>query len=391
MSRESRYAAWKRGAFSVAAILLGFALAMLVLEVGVRLLSPAWLDQRMRELNVGESFEGGSDRNWPAVMENRRFRQFPAHARFTARHYEYEHVVTIDELGGRVTESGETPRALVPFVGDSFAFGLGVEDSQTFLSLFGSRASFRLLNLGIPGSALHDHLDIVRMRHEELGEPELYVFTVFKGNDLSDVWARHERPRGSGQQGGLAFRANVFVFHNPLLKRSYSIQYARQKALALMNRGGPGYMQPVFRAMRTDREYLEESLFHWREELKRLRTVSASREFRYLFVLIPDVHQLDRRRLVAKAESYGLTGEQFDPERLSRAFNQTLDEFGVKYFDLEPCIAEAMTDGLFYIQDNHFTESGHAVAAQCLLDSGLMEEIEERLAASAASGEPISR
>jgi len=390
-SKESRFRGRKRRAFTVAAVFLGFSLAVLVLEGGLRLFSPAWLDQRMRELNAGESFEGGSDRNWPAVMENGRFREFPAHARFTARHYEYEHAVTIDELGGRVTSSGEASHALIPFVGDSFLFGLGVEDSQTFLSLLASSASYRLLNLGIPGSALHDHLDIVQMRHASLGEPELYVFTVFKGNDLSDVLARHERPRDSAQQRGLAFRANVFVFHNPLLKRSYSIQYVRQKVLSLMNRGGPGYMQPVFRAMRTDREYLQASLFHWREELKRLRVVAASRGFRYLFVLIPDVHQLDRQRRVAKAESYGLEEQDLDPDRLSRAFNETLDELGVTYFDLEPCIAEAMTDGLYYIQDNHFTASGHAIAGRCLLDSGLMQEIEDELAASGASGGRTSR
>lgn len=382
---------WKKRLFASVTIVLGVTLALLILEVGLRLFSPAWLEQRMRELNAGESYEVGSDQEWPAIMENGRFRQFPPHSAFTVRHYEYEHGVTTDELGGRTTPYGSAPGALVPFVGDSFTFGLGVDDSETFLSLLAPESASRLVNLGVPGSALHDHLNIVQMRHVELGSPALYVFTVFMGNDLSDVRARHRRPSdGAPPNEGWAFRANVFVFHHPLLKQLYWIQYSRQKVLALMNRGGTGYMQPVFQAMRTDRAYLEDSLVHWRDELERLSVAADTRGFRYLFVLIPDVHQLDRQRLAAKAESYGLEGA-LDPGRLSRAFTGTLDDFGVPYFDLEPCLAQAMTEGLFYVQDNHFTAAGHAAAAACIRESGLMEAIGAELALSGGIEESTAK
>lgn len=383
-SRERPGTPWKRRLFGAVAILLGTTLALLILEVGLRLLSPVWLEQRMRELNAGESHDVGSDQRWPFVKENGHFRQFPPRASFTVHHYEYQHEVTIDELGGRTTPYPPSPEALIPVVGDSFAFGLGVEDPETFVSLLAAQSPYRWVNLGIPGSALHDHLNIVQMRHAELGSPPLYVFTVFMGNDLSDVVARHQRSSASGSVGGgLGFRANLFVFHNPLLKQLYAIQFLRQKVLALMNRGGTGYMQPVFQMMRTDRPHLEDALVHWREELKRLEVVAARRGFRYFFVLIPDVHQIDPQRLAAKAASYGLGVGDLDPGRLSRAFTETLDEFGVPYFDIEPCLSEAMTAGSFYVQDNHFTAAGHAQAARCILQSGLMEAVAATLPSSA--------
>lgn len=390
MKRSEPRKARKR-LFAVATIIVSTALALLVVEAGLRLFAPAWLERRMLELNAG-AYEAGSDRDWPVLIENGRFRQYPPLSVFTARHYEYVHGVTIDELGGRVTPHGTAPEALVPVVGDSFTFGLGVEDSETFVSLLAPDSPYRLVNLGVPGSALHDHLNIVQMRHEELGEPELYVFVVFMGNDLSDVRARHLISSGGAPDNGtLAFRANVFVFHHPLLKQLYAIQYARQKALALMNRGDNAYMRPVFRAMRTDRSYLEGSLIHWRAELERLALVAGTRGFRYLVVLIPDVHQLDGQRLVAKAESYGLENDKLDPGQLSRAYTGALEDSGVTYFNLEQCLAEAMTEGLFYVQDNHFTAAGHAVAAECIRQSGLMDAIAAGLTSSTRSGEQTAR
>ncbi len=382
---------WRRRLIAVTVVLLGAVMGLAVLETGLRVSTPAWLGQRMQELNAGEPLENGSDGNWRAILEAGRFRQFEPYARFTVRHAEYRHGVTIDELGGRYTPPGADPSVLVPFVGDSFTFGLGVEDSETFISRIAPETPYRLLNLGVPGSGLRDHLDIVQMRHAELGRPALYVFVVFMGNDLDDVRARYERARGSARpEDGLAFRANLLVFNNPLLKRSYVIQYARQKLLALINRGGSGYMQPVFRAMRTDRPYLEDSMVYWRQELERLRTVAGTLGFRYLLVLIPDVHQLDDQRRAAKAESYGLADGRLDPGRVSRAFAGALDDLEVPYFDLEPCLSKSAPDGLFYVQDNHFTAAGHALAGRCILDSGLPEAIAATMRAAAAEGRPAA-
>lgn len=350
--------------FRVAAAGLALGLCLLLLEAGLRLAPPAWLAQRMRELSPGRHTRPGTDRQWPVVRENGRFRQFVPGSSFVARHYEYEHAITIDELGGRLTPYSFAYDRLVPFYGDSFTLGLGVDDSETFLALLADHSRHRLLNLGVTGSGLHDHLNVLPLRHHELGSPSHYVFVLFLGNDLDDIRARHGRPSASHDR---LWRANTAVTHHPVLNKLYLLQFLRRSALAALQRGRRGYMQPVFRAMRTDLEYLDESLVYLRLELERLRQISTELGFDFFFVLIPDVYQLDHRRLEYKAKSLGLDPSALDPERPTRAVSVALHDLRIQHVDLEPCLAEGWTDGLYYLQDTHLTAAGHARAAECLL------------------------
>ena len=366
--------------FAATAMLLGFVVSILALETVLRLLPPAWLEQRMRELNAGEPYQAGTDQGWPIVIEGRAFRQFVPGSSFTVSHAEYRHGVTIDELGGRATPHNADATGFVPFMGDSFTFGVGVEDHETFVSLIAAEAESprRLLNLGVTGTALHNQLDTLELRHDELGRPAFYVFSLFMGNDLTNIRRHYQgsaidasTPGGPRRRRWL-WQANIFVYNHPLLKQLYAIQFLRQKALRVMNRGDDGFMDPVFLGMRTDLDYLESSLAFLRRELARLTDVSNRLGFDVVFILIPDVRQLDASRRAGKARSLGLDPETLDPDRITRAISQALNEVEIPYLDLGPCLLEAAVDTLYYTKDNHFTAAGHALAARCILESRLL-------------------
>lgn len=384
MSGVRQRPTFNRPSLRLGALLLSTLLSLVILEIGLRVVTPGWLDLRMRELNAGEPFEAGTDQAWPAIREDGAFRQFAPGSTFMLRHEEYEHAATIDDLGGRVTPYRPDNHTLIPFLGDSFTFGLGVEDSETFLTLIAPALHGRGLNLGVPGSGLHDQLNIVEMRHEELGAPGTYVFVLFMGNDLTDIRKRHERAAAlrtglevdDGQ--GLLWRANTYVVKHPLLKQLYVIQFLRQQALLWVLRDRTAYREPVFLAMRTDSSYLEDSVVYLRAELARLAAMSRALDFGYVFILLPDVHQLDDARRSGKATSVGLTDVQLDPDRLTLAIHAALDEFESHYTDVTPCLSRAMTEGLFYLHDNHFTRTGHAVAAKCLSQATVLSPLFEK-------------
>lgn len=370
----------RRRLFAATAMLLGFGAALVILEVGLRLAPPAWLAQRMTELNAGAlpGGETGTDRGWPIVLEGDAFRQFEPHSSFRVRHYEYDHGVNIDEFGARTTPYPADHSTLVPILGDSFTFGVGVEDDKTFVSRLSTSLSFesaRLLNLGMTGTALHNHLDTLELRHEELGRPGHYVLCLFMGNDLTNLWRHYQRSTldvsSSGGKGRRwLWRANVFVYHHPLLKKFFALQFLRQKLLALLNRGDRGFMDPVFLAMRRDLSYLEDSVGYLRQELTRLKEISSRLGFEAHFILIPDVLQLDAGRLAGKAESLGLDPDALAPERIATVIAQALDEFQLPYLDIGPCLSSLEIGELYYTQDSHFTAAGHALAARCILKSG---------------------
>ena len=161
------------------------------------------------------------------------------------------------------------------------------------------------------------------------------------------------------------------MVRNALLKQLYSVQFLRQKLLTVMNRGASGFMDPVFLAMR-DPRYLEDSMVFLRKELERLQRISSRLAFDYVVILIPDVHQIDARRLAGKARALGLNPQELEADGITRAISRALDDLQIPYADLGPCLSEASVGELCYTRDTHFTAAGHARAARCILKSGLL-------------------
>ena len=135
-------------------------------------------------------------------------------------------------------------------------------------------------------------------------------------------------------------------------------------------------MNPIFQAMRTDTRYLEESVKYFREELTQLKEISRRLHFEYVFVLIPDVHQVDPRRFEVKAEYYGLDARNLEQKRVSRKISAALKDFGIPNIDISECVSDAESpDRLYFVQDNHFTAAGHEIAAACMFREELMKMI----------------
>ena len=138
-----------------------------------------------------------------------------------------------------------------------------------------------------------------------------------------------------------------------------------------MNRGSRGFMDPVFQAMR-DPAWVEDSVIFLRKELSRLRELSIDLDFDAVAILIPDVHQLDSPRRSGKARAIGLDPAGLDAEGLTRAVSRALEDFAVPYVELGACLSRVPVGQLYYTRDTHFTPAGHARAAQCVRESGLL-------------------
>ncbi len=74
-------------------------------------------------------------------------------SRDSARTFDYNVTYTIDAEGRRVTPSPAEPRATIVLAGDSFTFGIGVEDRETYAYLLGARywPDVKVVNAGVGG------------------------------------------------------------------------------------------------------------------------------------------------------------------------------------------------------------------------------------------------
>ena len=372
-------------------VLAGLLFSLLVVEGVLRALGPEWLRLRMREINAGQQVFFDSDEGWPLECSNTGCFRFTPGSRFRVVTREYRHSVAIDEHGARATSapiSGEAPTG--PFLGDSFTFGIGVEDAETFVSLLDTGSTMDFLNLGILANSLPQQIDIVEMRHSELGSPSLYVFAFFVGNDFQNLVeskygvdvqmfsASDDSPEPLyptlSSRFDLLWRINEYVLHNPVLKRLYLLQWTRHKALMLMNRASADLMDPIFLIMRIDKPHLIHAQKYLEQELRRLKDTARELNFDFAFVILPDRHQINSDLREVKRAYYGLSAEKIDPTLPNRALAAALETHAVPYVDVIDCMAARDdVEALYYSLDNHFTAHGHRAAAECM--SAGMEEI----------------
>ena len=105
---------------------------------------------------------------------------------------EYDAVTTITQKGYRIPEAGDNPQII--FLGDSFTFGQGLSDEQTFPFLFCKSFPISCANLGVPGASTTSELDrLEEFLASEEWSPQhvlLFIFAMTNflgaGNDLYD-------------------------------------------------------------------------------------------------------------------------------------------------------------------------------------------------------------
>jgi len=372
----------KQWLLNLGALVFGICLMAAILELCTRFIAPDWLNYRMEVLNAGklDAAELGSDANWPVVKENGVFKNFKPNSSFHVNHYEYSHVANIDSFGARTSGSCHLDMGnhIIPFMGDSFTFGVGAKDNETYVSLLNDKTDQCILNLGLPGSALEQQLDVVRLRHEELGEPHLYVFNVFLGNDISF----HKDSKSITREMNIAStssksatdqllaKVNDWVYHNPLIKKSYFIQYVRAKMVILYNnirtrKKEFKLVNPIFHAMNRDYErYMKEFIAG---EMQELEALAEQKQFNYVFIVLPDIYQVYEELRHHQIKYYGFGEAEIDVNQPNRLYAEALRAKGRHYLDVTSCFAEVRAEeNLYYTQDNHFRPIGHRIAADCI-------------------------
>jgi hypothetical protein len=354
---------------------LSLIICLAACELLVRLFAPPWLQQRMAALNASDAVPGefGSDRGWKVDRRNGEFVSFTPHQRFEVTHSEYRNVAIIDELGGRRTAiGGDSGSPRVVMLGDSFTFGVGVEDMETFVSRIATRVSdFRFINLGVPGTALPQQLEILRKRHGEL-KAKIYVFFFFLGNDFADM-LQLSHPETKSPLKTLLRTANDHFCYHPWLEHSYTMQLICNALPIALSATRPWFQlphDPVFYVMDQSMiEYQDLAAAALRDQLRALSDMQKSMNFKSLIVAIPDVHQVSEASRRERAELYGVPLSRLEALRPNAILENEVRKAELPLFDATACVAASTREPstLYYQQDNHFRSRGHEVFADCVM------------------------
>lgn len=368
-------------------IVFGLLAGTFMVEVGLRLAGPKWLKDYMRGTNLYGALRYGTDAGWPVETLNHEFVRFKPGQTFKVDYYEYHTVVHTDAWGGRaVGGDPKSKKILVPFIGDSFTFGLGVEDQQTYVSLLRNHKKWHPLNLGVPGSALPNQLDMIEMRHRELNSPQVYVFTFFTGNDVTDIMKYYGYKTETSFEDVKRPRRVDLISGNRFLGRSYLLQFIElstttqkdsdkkeaRRSWHFRTPSGNRIGSSIYLMMSGSKGYQKTADGYLKLALDRLTEMSKSMRFTPFFILIPEKHQVETEIFESQAKHYGLRPEELDRELPVKMIGELLSERKINYIDTLPCLVNR--GGLYYRYDDHLTPAGHAAVANCI-DEGLNQKI----------------
>lgn len=98
-------------------------------------------------------------------------------------HYDYDVEYNINREGFRDDDTA-IKKGSISVVGDSFSFGLGVNDQETFVSILNKKHNKKFYNLSVPGYSTDQQLLLINRHRNDIGEHVLLV--VYLGNDIFD-------------------------------------------------------------------------------------------------------------------------------------------------------------------------------------------------------------
>lgn len=287
--------------------------------------------------------------------------------RGTHQHNDYVAEYSIDFRGMRNSippSIASLPRILV--VGDSFTFGLGVGDDETFVSrLNKAGAGFEFVNAAIPGFA-PDQVMLYLDQAVALARPDRVMFVVYLGNDLIDiglpypVQASHGKPFVAfGPEGELLVR-NTPVPRTAkpaeLAGRSLG-SYISEERSFIGNSRVAGLLQEAGLLSPLNKDQFDEQL------APRLALFDAVVKQMLLDLDVPMSLVLMPGASVANT-----------PGSLSSRYQQAVQaglvriarDRGLEVILLDDAV-RAMPDNLYYPNDGHLTAQGHALVARQIL------------------------
>ena len=335
--------------------------------------------------------------------------------RHSTRHWDV--TVSINEQGWRDRPGlGSAGESVILGLGDSFAFGWGVEleDSMFFLleqqlspseqNLTG-RHRMRILKAGVPGTGPGDQLRLLQTLGPKY-QPSAVVLIFFVGNDFVDV--QMGGARQFQVQSGLLVRQNLSQ-ETPNAFDALRIQAVRKSRLLQLlmgvwwqwsRVGDAGALEGTRAPRRWDdwmREFAQinlqeyptrtaEAVKQTLDLLTEIQQACRARSAAFLLAVIPRSYQIYEDETKELKTSLGLSAadlnDDLDLDKPQRILKEWAGRSGVRVVDLLDSFREHHRthpqQRLFYYPDAHLNRLGHRVAAETI-QPALSQLIQEQM------------
>ncbi len=309
-------------------------------------------------------------------------------------HPEFEMIYRTNSSGFRDSEMLENPGYRIVGVGDSFTFGWGVNNDETYLNIAEKEINnnrekeVEIVNAGVGGFNNVDSFNYVLEVSEEI-DYNMLVFAVFIGNDIVDNL--YENTRRVNERGCLVKQETKKqqTFREFLYQNFYVVRFfSKARKLPIINNfviaiglGSKGEDNPNFNLLRKEKDSKSlEAIDKTKNIIGGVKEYSKANGKKLLVLLIPSEYQVYEEVFLEDAQKYAVEMDEVDNMELNNIFSEFFKSKNIDYLDtteyLRKFVEENNNPALYYEKDGHFNSLGQELAGKALAMK-LKEEIPE--------------
>jgi hypothetical protein len=369
----------QKKAFSIlVAALIAICLLEGILQSACRVTKGVWYPE-LRKREFPPLYEYDPNLRWRLRSNmNIRFRtgEFDTHVITDGRG------IRMEDKENVATVSQPEPDILV--IGDSFAFGWGVEAREAFAERLGCSGKLRALSLGVPGYGLEQEAIVLKavLRREK---PKLVIAQTWPIdwdilNSDRMVVAEHYLLTGETVR-----RTSPSVIHLRIELMENSTLYGILTRFSSLshhvfhrNELLGGFGLDVFKDG-DQSEMIAGARSRAFSAISGMKAAADAEGVPFAVVVVPSAFQVYPERQKSMERAWGISG-RLDAERPDRELESFAESRGIHLLDLLPAFRERASAGrqsLYFRADPHWTAEGHELAAEAIRDflngRGLME------------------
>lgn len=287
----------------------------------------------------------------------------------------YKVDLRINSEGLRGGEVGEKTKPRYLTAGDSFTMAAQVAEADTFSSRIAEDLGVEVLNSGVDGYGTYQALERYKQLDERL-QLDGVVLVFFVGNDVHDNvrWPQVQQEARRMRPGQPLTRRPVGAIHGFFYKRSalYAAVQMQLRRRAMSRQNAPERHRWVSELMLFTQDgggVLGAQMPHTVRALRAFAAETSQRGDSLMVAIAPPAFQIETERLEATFSLVGMDPSRANPDAVSNAVRDALQQNGIASCDLVDPLRRAHEAGReMYLQyDGHWSPKGHAVVAGALV------------------------
>ncbi len=294
---------------------------------------------------------------------------------------EYKVTYSVNSKGLRDSEYNYTKsleKKRIIALGDSFQFGHGVEQNETYTELMEKMLndegkSIEILNFGIPGYGTGQELEYLKTEGLKY-RPDIIILSFFTEDlfdNLHESCTRYVRDgylvdNATSEERTATFKIKLFLNQDVqsycFLKNSYlKLPEAKKKYSGRIGIEGTA----VESMQKNETEQIKRAWTKTNLQIVRLSETAKANNASLVIVVIPHQVQVDTDIWNGVKKEYNLNENDYDQSLPSQEIKELGSKLGITVVDLLPGLTEENNKKkLYYPIDGHFNREGQKTASE---------------------------